>query len=93
MVSQSSVSSRSRRSNVQRKELLCFHGKRPILRVSNTKENPGHRFWGYVYYEVQAECDFFHWADAEPEQEDPEIERLRRKISVLNQELRSRSGK
>ncbi|MED6178085.1 hypothetical protein PIB30_104333, partial [Stylosanthes scabra] len=59
MASQSSSSSRCRRSNVQRRELLCNHGQKPILRVLKTKENPGRRFWGCMYYEVCLSSSIF----------------------------------
>ncbi|MED6147970.1 hypothetical protein PIB30_048772 [Stylosanthes scabra] len=88
MASLSFITSRSCRSNAQRRDLLCGHGQRPVLRVSNTKENTGRIFWGSVYYEIQAECDFFRWADTESGQEDLEISRLKRKVSSLKSRIK-----
>ncbi|QHN87118.1 DNA-(apurinic or apyrimidinic site) lyase [Arachis hypogaea] len=75
MAARSSTSSRSRASS-QGMLLLCSHGEKPVLRISGTKENPGRRFWGCVYFEVQEGCNFFHWADPETEVEYSEIARV-----------------
>ncbi|RYQ92125.1 hypothetical protein Ahy_B09g098265 [Arachis hypogaea] len=82
--------SRASRFRSAAKELLCGHGERPILRTSPTKDNPGRRFWGCVYYEVQDGCDFFRWADLElgGVQEEVEIARNRRKITKLKTRLK-----
>ncbi|MED6164125.1 hypothetical protein PIB30_086695 [Stylosanthes scabra] len=88
MASQSSNSSRFLRSNVQRRRILCGHGESPVLQVSNTKENPGRRFWGCAYYEMQDACDFFLWADPKPGHEDPEIARLKKKVSALKSKIK-----
>ncbi|MED6115359.1 hypothetical protein PIB30_089698 [Stylosanthes scabra] len=83
MASQSLRGSRSSRStgSAQRRGLLCSHRVPPVLRVSGTKENPGRRFWDYVYYEE--DCDFLCWADKEQLGEDPEKEKLRKKVISL----------
>ncbi|RYQ83642.1 uncharacterized protein LOC107620346 [Arachis ipaensis] len=85
-----SQSSRASRFCSDAKELLCGHGERPILRTSSTKDNPGRRFWGCVYYEVQDGCDFFIWADPEPGgvQQEVEFARNRRKITKLKARLK-----
>ncbi|QHO01131.1 uncharacterized protein LOC107632988 [Arachis ipaensis] len=83
-------SSRASRFRSDAKELLCGHGERLILRTSSTKDNPGRRFWGCVYYEVQDGCDFFRWADPEPGgvQQEVEFVRNRRKITKLKARLK-----
>ncbi|XP_057755701.1 uncharacterized protein LOC130974877 [Arachis stenosperma] len=85
-----SQSSRASRFRLDAKELLCGHGERPILRTSSTKDNPGRRFWGCVYYKVQDGCDFFRWADPEPGGGHQEVEfaRNRRKITKLKARLK-----
>ncbi|XP_016199163.1 uncharacterized protein LOC107640128 [Arachis ipaensis] len=87
MVAESSKSSRSR-SSVQKRELLCGHGERPLLQTSGTKNNTGRRFWGCVYYEIKEEFEFFRWADLEGESEDPQVVRLKRKILALKAKVR-----
>ncbi|QHN84537.1 uncharacterized protein DS421_16g529470 [Arachis hypogaea] len=82
MAVQSSISSRSKSSSHGRL-LLCSYGERPMLRTSETKENPGCRFWDCVYYEVHQGCNFFRWTDPETEVEHSEIARIRRKVSVF----------
>ncbi|QHO14492.1 uncharacterized protein LOC107641574 [Arachis ipaensis] len=82
MAAQSSTSFRSRTSSYGRL-LLCSHGEKPVLRISGTKENPGRRFWGYVYFEVQQGCNFFRWADPETEVEHSEVVRIRKKLSMM----------
>ncbi|RYQ83206.1 hypothetical protein Ahy_B10g101848 [Arachis hypogaea] len=69
--SRSSSKSRGRRKT-------CFYGERPALRTSSTAENPGRRFWGCVNYQIREGCDYFAWA--EPEEKDPQIERLKNKV-------------
>ncbi|XP_016173512.1 uncharacterized protein LOC107616021 [Arachis ipaensis] len=88
MASESSRSSRSRGS-AQKRGILCGHGERPVLRVSGTKENPGRRFWGCVYYEVNDECHFFRWAIPEAGSEDPHVVRLKRKVVVLKADMKA----
>ncbi|XP_057719459.1 uncharacterized protein LOC130933869 [Arachis stenosperma] len=85
-----SQSSRASRFRSDAKELLCGHGERPILLTSSTKDNPGRRFWGCVYYKVQDGCDFFRWADPEPGGVHQEVEfaRNRRKITKLKARLK-----
>ncbi|RYR67900.1 hypothetical protein Ahy_A03g014357 [Arachis hypogaea] len=92
MASESSRSSRTRGSG-QKRGLLCEHGERPVLRVSGMKENPGQRFWGYVYYEVKDECQFFRWADPEAETEDPQVARLKRKVVALKANVKASEWK
>ncbi|RYQ94625.1 hypothetical protein Ahy_B08g089560 [Arachis hypogaea] len=92
MVSESSRSSR-RRGSAQKKGILCGHGERPVLRVSRTKENPGRRFWGCVYYEVNDECEFFHWEDPEAGSEDPHVARLKRKVVDLKADVKASEWK
>ncbi|XP_015970457.1 uncharacterized protein LOC107493936 [Arachis duranensis] len=80
--SRSSTKSRGRRRT-------CFCGERPVLRTSSTAENPGRRFWGCVNYQFGREqigdgCNYFAWA--EPEGQDPQIQRLKNKASSLKQE-------
>ncbi|XP_057747349.1 uncharacterized protein LOC130966551 [Arachis stenosperma] len=82
MAARSSTSSRIPSSS-QGRLLLCSHGEKPVLRISGTKENPGRRFWGCVYFEVQEGCNFFHWADPDTEVEYSEIARLRKKLSMM----------
>ncbi|MED6211160.1 hypothetical protein PIB30_070994 [Stylosanthes scabra] len=81
-------SSRSTRS-AQRRGLLWSHGLRHALRVAGTKENPGRRFWGCVYYEVQEHCDFFCWADKEQLEDDAENVKLRKKVLSLKTKVRA----
>ncbi|QHO06773.1 uncharacterized protein DS421_14g457700 [Arachis hypogaea] len=85
-----SQSSRASRFRSAAKELLCGYGERPILQTSLTKDNPGQRFWGCVYYEVQDGCDFFRWADPKPGgvQQEVKIARNRRKITKLKTRLK-----
>ncbi|XP_015934633.1 uncharacterized protein LOC107460760 [Arachis duranensis] len=92
MASESSRSSRSRGSG-QKRGVLCGHGERPVLRVSGTKENPGRRFWGCVYYEVNEECQFFRWADPEAGSEDPHVTRLKRKVVALKADVKASEWK
>ncbi|MED6155888.1 hypothetical protein PIB30_009665 [Stylosanthes scabra] len=73
MESQRSRSSRSTTST-HRRVVVYNHGERAVLRVSGTKENPGRRFWGCVYYEV-------------PE-EDAEKVRLRKKVLCLKSKVK-----
>ncbi|QHO08541.1 uncharacterized protein DS421_14g473550 [Arachis hypogaea] len=87
MAAESSRSCRSR-SSAQKRELVCGHGERPVLRISGTKNNPGRRFWGCVYYEIQEECDFFQWTDPEAESEDPHVARMKRKVATLKAKVR-----
>ncbi|MED6123422.1 hypothetical protein PIB30_049021 [Stylosanthes scabra] len=51
MSSRSSNTGRNNSSS-NRNALLCHHVVRPLLPVSLTKDNPGRRFWGCVYYDV-----------------------------------------
>ncbi|XP_025617957.1 uncharacterized protein [Arachis hypogaea] len=81
------------RGSAQKKGLLCGHVERPVLRVSETKENSGRQFWGYVYYEVKDECQFFRWADPEAESEDPHVARLKRKVVVLKADVKASEWK
>ncbi|MED6184152.1 hypothetical protein PIB30_044726 [Stylosanthes scabra] len=55
MAAQNSRCSRSSRSTArtQSRVILCDHGEGAVLRVSDTKENPGRWFWGCVYYDVR----------------------------------------
>ncbi|MED6185114.1 hypothetical protein PIB30_053897 [Stylosanthes scabra] len=93
MSSQSSRFSRRSRQAAPRWDLLCRHGNRLVLRTSGTKENPGRRFWGCVHYDVQNECDFFKWADAETDIEDPQIARLRKKVACLKTKIKDSEWK
>ncbi|RYR13379.1 hypothetical protein Ahy_B04g070406 isoform A [Arachis hypogaea] len=92
MAAQSLTSSRSRSSSHGRL-LLCFYGEKPVLRISGTKENPGRRFWGCVYFEVQQGCNFFHWVDPETEVEHLEIARIRKKVSTLKSRTKAAEWK
>ncbi|QHN87181.1 uncharacterized protein DS421_16g552810 [Arachis hypogaea] len=92
MAAQSSTSSRSR-SLSHGRLLLCSHSEKPVLRMSGTKENPGHRFWGCVYFEVQQGCNFFRWADPETEVEHIEIARIRKKVSMLKSRTKAAEWK
>ncbi|MED6193581.1 hypothetical protein PIB30_020889 [Stylosanthes scabra] len=97
--SQSSRSrwSRTRSQSLERTSLLCHHGKEPVLRVSETSENPGRRFWGCVYYDVgssppsvKEQCQFFQWA--EPAKDDDgyiEVARLKKKVACLKVKLKA----
>ncbi|MED6189046.1 hypothetical protein PIB30_091814 [Stylosanthes scabra] len=88
MASQNSWSSRRGGSSVQsRRTVVCHHGAPAVLRTSGTKENPGRRFWGCVFYEEQ--CDFFCWADLEQAEEDPEKAKLRRKVISLKLKVKA----
>ncbi|RYR54358.1 hypothetical protein Ahy_A06g029615 [Arachis hypogaea] len=69
----------------------CFCGERPSLQTSCTAENPGRRFWSCVNYQIGEGCDYFSWA--EPEGQDPQIERLKNKASSLKQELQKAERK
>ncbi|RYR09617.1 hypothetical protein Ahy_B05g077988 [Arachis hypogaea] len=89
MAAESSRSCRSR-SSVQKRELVCGHGERPVLRISGMRNNPGRRFWGCVYYEE--ECDFFRWTDPEAESEDPHVAKMKRKVAALKAKVRALSG-
>ncbi|QHO23767.1 uncharacterized protein LOC107627264 [Arachis ipaensis] len=82
--SRSSSKSRGRRRT-------CFCEERPALRTSSTAENPGRRFWGCVNYQIGKGCNYFSWA--EPEGQDPQIERLKNKASSLKQELQKAERK
>ncbi|MED6181722.1 hypothetical protein PIB30_021992 [Stylosanthes scabra] len=81
----SSGSSMYTRNNVSstRRPLLCFHGRKPVLRISLTKDNPGRRFWGCVYYNVQQECSFFRWADPDSEYFAIELGKMKKVIETL----------
>ncbi|XP_052119041.1 uncharacterized protein LOC127748500 [Arachis duranensis] len=87
MATESLRSSRSR-SSAQKRELLCGHDKRLVLRISGTKNNPVRRFWGYVYYEIKEECEFFRWTDPEAEAEDPLVARMKKKVAALKAKVR-----
>ncbi|MED6124378.1 hypothetical protein PIB30_058405 [Stylosanthes scabra] len=95
MASQSSRSSRATRrtASKQRRTILCHHGEPPVLRVSAAKENSERRFWGCVHYKVGNECMFFHWADQEHAEEDPEKVKLRNKVLKLKSMLKAIEGK
>ncbi|RYR72083.1 hypothetical protein Ahy_A02g006282 isoform B [Arachis hypogaea] len=92
MAAQSSTSSRSRASSHGRL-LLCSYGEKPVLRISGTKENPGCRFWGCVYFEVQQGCNFFRWADPETEVEHSEVARIRKKLSMMKSRTKAAEWK
>ncbi|RYR01437.1 uncharacterized protein LOC107646298 [Arachis ipaensis] len=92
MAVQSSISSRSKSSSHGRL-LLCSYGERPMLRTSETKENPGCRFWDCVYYEVHQGCNFFRWTDPETEVEHSEIARIRRKVFSLKSRTKAAEWK
>ncbi|RYQ96042.1 hypothetical protein Ahy_B08g091509 [Arachis hypogaea] len=89
MAAESSQSCRSR-SSAQKKELVCGHGERPVLRISGTRNNSGRRFWGCVYYEIRIQevCDFFRWTDPEAKSEDPHVARMKRKVAALKAKVR-----
>ncbi|QHO13241.1 uncharacterized protein LOC107641228 [Arachis ipaensis] len=87
MAAESSRSSQSR-SSAQKRELLCGHGERPVLKISGTKNNPRRGFWGCVYYEIKEECEFFRWADPEAESENPQVARMKRKVAALKTKVR-----
>ncbi|XP_057734432.1 uncharacterized protein LOC130949830 [Arachis stenosperma] len=87
MASQSSSQgSRSSTKNRGRRR-TCFCGERPVLQTSSTAENPGRRLWGCI----GDGCDYFAWA--EPEGQDPQIQRLKNKASSLKQELQKAERK
>ncbi|RYR57649.1 hypothetical protein Ahy_A05g023354 isoform A [Arachis hypogaea] len=92
MAAQSSTSSRSRSSSHGR-PLLCSHGERPVLQTSGTKENPGCKLWGCVYFEVQQGCNFFRWEDPETEVEYSKIARIKRKVSSLKSRTKAAEWK
>ncbi|XP_016199578.1 uncharacterized protein LOC107640580 [Arachis ipaensis] len=69
----------------------CFCGERPVLRTSSTMENPERRFWGCVNYQIREECDYF--ASAEAEGQDAQIQRLKKKASVLKKNLQKAEKK
>ncbi|RYR09877.1 hypothetical protein Ahy_B05g078305 [Arachis hypogaea] len=87
----------------------CFCEERPVLRTSSTVENPGRRFWGCVNYRVNLlfavscfeialsakqigeECDYFAWAEAEGQ--DPQIQRLKKKATMLKENLQKTERK
>ncbi|RYQ92557.1 hypothetical protein Ahy_B09g098787 [Arachis hypogaea] len=92
MASESSRSSRTRGST-QKRGLLCGHGERPVLRISEMKDNPGRQFWGCVYYEVKEECQFFRWTDPEAETEDPQVARLKKKVVALKANVKASEWK
>ncbi|RYR26102.1 hypothetical protein Ahy_B02g060260 [Arachis hypogaea] len=87
MVAESSRSCQSRLS-AQKRELVCGHGERPVLRILGTRNNPERRFWWCVYYEIQDECDFFRWTNPEAESEDPHAARMKRKVAALKEKVR-----
>ncbi|RYR03951.1 hypothetical protein Ahy_B06g083404 [Arachis hypogaea] len=87
MAAESSRSCRSR-SSAQKRELVCGHGERLVLRISGTRNNLGRRFWGCVYFEIQEDCDFFRWTDPEAESEDPRVARMKRKVAALKEKVR-----
>ncbi|QHN99396.1 uncharacterized protein DS421_13g397470 [Arachis hypogaea] len=84
MAAESSRSCQSR-SSAPKRELVCRHGERPVLRVSGTRNNPGQRFWGCVYYE---ECDFFRWTDPKTDSDDPHVARMKRKVAAMKAKVR-----
>ncbi|QHN97572.1 GRF zinc finger protein [Arachis hypogaea] len=92
MAAESSISSRSKSSSHGRL-LLCFHGERPVMRTSGTKENYGRRFWGYVYYGVHEGCNFFRWAEPETEVENPKITRMKKKVASLKSRTKAAEWK
>ncbi|RYR65097.1 hypothetical protein Ahy_A03g011089 [Arachis hypogaea] len=92
IASESSRSSR-RRGSAQKKGILCGHGERPVLRVFGTKENPGRRFWGCVYYEVNDESEIFRWTDPEAGSEDLHVARLKRKVVDLKADVKTSEWK
>ncbi|XP_057760885.1 uncharacterized protein LOC130981305 [Arachis stenosperma] len=92
MATESSRSCQSR-SSAQKRELVCRHGERPVLRVSGTRNNPGRRFWGCVYYEIQEECDIFRWVDPETDSDDPHVARMKRKVAAMKAKVRDNEWK
>ncbi|XP_057740523.1 uncharacterized protein LOC130957696 [Arachis stenosperma] len=92
MAAESSMSSRSKSSSHGRL-LLCSHGERLVLRTSETKENYGRRFRGYVYYEVHEGCNFFRWVEPETEMENPEIVRMKKKVASLKSRTKAAEWK
>ncbi|MED6112242.1 hypothetical protein PIB30_059902 [Stylosanthes scabra] len=78
-----SQTSRRSQSSSQRRPFLCEHGEPSVLRVSGTKDNPGRRFWGCRYYQVQDGCNFFCWADPPQEYGREEIAKLKKKVGTL----------
>ncbi|QHO00686.1 uncharacterized protein DS421_13g408550 [Arachis hypogaea] len=88
MAAESSRSCQSR-SSAQKRELVCRHGERPVLRVSGTRNNPGRRFWGVsTMRSIQEECDFFRWADPEADSDDPHVARMKRKVVAMKAKVR-----
>ncbi|XP_057755903.1 DNA-(apurinic or apyrimidinic site) endonuclease 2-like [Arachis stenosperma] len=92
MAAQSSTSSHNISSSYGRM-LLYFHGEKPVLQISGTKENPGRRFWECVYFEVQQGCNFFRWPVPEIEMEHSEIARIRKKVSILKSRMKAAEWK
>ncbi|XLR23770.1 hypothetical protein S83_051670 [Arachis hypogaea] len=91
MAPQSSSQSSRSRSKTRGRRRTCFCGERPVLRTSSIAENLGRRFWGCINYQIGEECDYFAWADAEGQ--DPQIQRLKKKASVLKENLQKAERK
>ncbi|RYQ97219.1 hypothetical protein Ahy_B08g093240 [Arachis hypogaea] len=87
--SSSQGSRSSSKSRGRRRTRFC--GERPVLRTSSIAENPGRRFWCCVNYQIGEGCNYFAWA--EPEGQDPQIQRLKNKASSLKQELQKAERK
>ncbi|RYR62699.1 hypothetical protein Ahy_A04g020421 [Arachis hypogaea] len=81
MATQSSFQGSRSSTKSRGRRRTCFCGERPVLRTSSTAENPGRRFWGCVNFQ------------AEPEGQDPQIQRLKNKANSLKEELQKAERK
>ncbi|RYQ82975.1 hypothetical protein Ahy_B10g101583 [Arachis hypogaea] len=73
------------RNQARRRRTTCYCGERPVLATSSTAENSGRRFWGCVNFGIGEECGYFVWA--EPEEEPPQVSRLRMKVRNLKSKM------
>ncbi|RYR77601.1 hypothetical protein Ahy_A01g002125 [Arachis hypogaea] len=73
------------RNQARRRRTTWYCRERPVLATSSTVENPGWRFWGCVNFGIGEECSYFVWA--EPEEEPPQVSRLRMKVRNLKSKM------
>ncbi|QHN79071.1 uncharacterized protein DS421_19g666930 [Arachis hypogaea] len=87
MAAESSRSCQSR-SSAPKRELVCRHGERPVLRVGdgNVLFVLGTDSSGLL--QIQEECDFFRWADPEADNDDPHVVRMKRKVAAMKAKVR-----
>ncbi|MED6113664.1 hypothetical protein PIB30_072937 [Stylosanthes scabra] len=77
------ASSREEQCSISMEYLRDPGVSKPVLRISLMKENPGRRFSGCVYYDVQDECTFCQWADFDSDPISSDLGKLMKRLELL----------